>query len=202
MKTMTRSVLGSVAIVLLTTVMAVSRADAHDPQSIVKSTTDGVLQALRQGGTDKQHVYSLVEQMVLPHFDFRKMSQWVLGKNWRQGSPEEQQRFVSEFQKLLVRTYSTALMEYSGETVTYLPTQADDAGKIAVVKTQVVRSGGPTIPIDYRLYAADGDWKVFDVAVDGVSLVASYRTSFNEQIGARGFGGLVDELAARNAGKR
>lgn len=202
MKTMTRTVLGSVAVAFLTTVMAVSRADARDPQSIVKSTTDEVLQALREGGADEQKVYSLVEQKVLPHFDFRKMSQWVLGKNWRQGSPEEQERFVGEFQKLLVRTYSTALMEYSGETVTYLPTQADGEGKIAVVKTQVVRSGGPTIPIDYRLYPAGGDWKVFDVAVDGVSLVASYRTSFNEQIGAKGFSGLVDELAARNAGKR
>ncbi len=202
MMTTTRSVLGSVAMVFLMTVTAVPRADARDPQSIVRSTTDDVLQALRAGGTDKQQVYSLVEQKVLPHFDFRKMSQWVLGKNWRQGSPEEQERFVGEFQKLLVRTYSTALMEYSGETVTYLPTQADGDGKIAVVRTQVVRNGGPTIPIDYRLYPAGGDWKVFDVAVDGVSLVASYRTSFNEEIGARGFSGLVDELAARNAGKR
>lgn len=202
MKTTTRSVLGSVAIVFLMAVMAVSRADARDPQSIVKSTTDDVLQALREGGTDRQHVYSLVEQKVLPHFDFRKMSQWVLGKNWRQGSPEEQERFVGEFQKLLVRTYSTALMEYSGETVTYLPTQADGEGKIAVVKTQVVKSGGPAIPIDYRLYTTNGDWKVFDVAVDGVSLVANYRTSFNEEIGAKGFGGLLDELAARNAGTR
>ncbi|MCG3203194.1 MAG: putative phospholipid-binding protein MlaC [Gammaproteobacteria bacterium] len=202
MMTTTRSVLGSVAMVFLMTVTAVPRADARDPQSIVRSTTDDVLQALRAGGTDKQQVYSLVEQKVLPHFDFRKMSQWVLGKNWRQGSPEEQERFVGEFQKLLVRTYSTALMEYSGETVTYLPTQAGGDGKIAVVRTQVVRNGGPTIPIDYRLYPAGGDWKVFDVAVDGVSLVASYRTSFNEEIGARGFSGLVDELAARNAGKR
>jgi phospholipid transport system substrate-binding protein len=202
MKTITRSVLGSLAAVFLTTMVVVTRADAQDPQAIVKSTTDEVLQALRDGGNDKQHVYSLVEQKVLPHFDFRKMSQWVLGKNWKQGSAEEQERFVSEFQKLLVRTYSTALMEYSGEQVTYLPTQADGEGKIAVVKTQVVRSGGPTIPIDYRLYPAGDDWKVFDVAVDGVSLVANYRTSFNEQIGVKGFGGLVDELAARNAGKR
>jgi phospholipid transport system substrate-binding protein len=202
MKTTTRSVLGSLAAVLLTTTVVVTRADAQDPQAVVKSTTDQVLQALRDGGTDKQHVYSLVEERVLPHFDFRKMSQWVLGKNWKQGSAQEQERFVSEFQKLLVRTYSTALMEYSGESVKYLNTQSDGEGKIAVVKTQVVKSGGPAIPIDYRLYTNGGDWKVFDVAVDGVSLVANYRTSFNEQIGTKGFGGLIDELAARNAGRR
>ncbi|MFO1436378.1 MAG: ABC transporter substrate-binding protein [Gammaproteobacteria bacterium] len=183
----------------LCTLLTPTRAAAEDPQVIVKSTTDQVLQAIEEGGQDRNHVYSVVEQMVLPHFDFRKMSTWVLGKNWRQGTPEQQDRFVSEFQKLLVRTYSTALIEYKGQEIRYLPTQSDGDGKIATVRTQVQQGGGHLIPIDYRLYSAGSDWKVFDVAVDGVSLVANYRTTFNEEIRSKGFDGLVEDLAAKNA---
>jgi phospholipid transport system substrate-binding protein len=190
---------------LLTAISAlfgmVSHADAQDPAEIVKSTTEQVLQALREDGAtaDKQKIYAIVEQMVLPHFDFRKMSQWVLGKNWKQGSPQEQERFVEEFQRLLVRTYSTALTEYTNQEINYLPTRQDDDGKIATVKTEVVEpNGGGTIPIDYRLYTRDGEWKVFDVWVNGASLVTTYRTSFNEQVSTKGFSGMVEDLAAHN----
>lgn len=184
---------------LMALVVSVSHAAAQDPQAIVKSTTDQVIDAIEQGGKDRKHIYGVVEQMVLPHFDFRKMSVWVLGKNWRVGSPEQQDRFVNEFQKLLVRTYSSALIEYKGQPIRYLPTQPGEDGKTATVRTQVEQGGGNTIPIDYRLYDKEGQWKVFDVAVDGVSLVANYRTSFNERISANGFDSLVAELAAKNA---
>ena len=190
---------------LLTAISAlfgmVSHADAQDPAEIVKSTTEQVLRALRDEGAtaDKQKIYAIVEQMVLPHFDFRKMSQWVLGKNWKQGSPQEQERFVEEFQRLLVRTYSTALTEYTDQEINYLPTKEDDEGKIATVKTEVIQpNGGGTIPIDYRLYTRDGEWKVFDVWVNGASLVTTYRTSFNEQVSTKGFSGMVEDLAAHN----
>jgi phospholipid transport system substrate-binding protein len=194
-----RTSLSAMLALVLCAALTSTRAAAQDPQVIVKSTTDQVLQAIEQGGQDRKHVYNVVEQMVLPHFDFRKMSVWVLGKNWRQGTPEQQDRFVSEFQKLLVRTYSTALIEYKGQEIQYLPTQAEEDGKTATVRTQVQQGGGHLIPINYRLYSAGSDWKVFDVAVDGVSLVANYRTSFNEEIHNKGFDGLVAELAAKNA---
>ena len=185
----------------MTVSMALSHADAAEPAAIVKSTTDQVLQALDENNRDDKTIHSVIEQMILPHFDFRKMSQWVLGKNWRQGTPEEQDRFVSEFQKLLVRTYSSALKQYHGEPVRVVSSYSDSDGRITTVKTEVKQAGGPVIPIDYKLYARDSDWKVFDVAVDGVSLVASYRTHFNEKIGANGLPALIDELAAKNAGQ-
>lgn len=198
MNTTTRQVFRGLLASVLAVAMSVSHAAAQDPQAIVKSTTDQVLQAIDEGGQDRAHIYSVVEQMVLPHFDFRKMSVWVLGKNWRQGSTEQQERFVAEFQKLLVRTYSSALIEYKGQSISYLPTQEGEDGKTATVRTQVEQGGGNVIPIDYRLYDKDGQWKVFDVAVDGISLVANYRSSFNEQISARGFDSLVADLAAKN----
>lgn len=185
---------------LLTIVAPVAQAGSQDPEQIVKSTTEQVLGALRQDGVreDPERVYGIIEQMILPHFDFRRMSQWVLGKNWRQANPEEQVRFVDEFRKLLVRTYSTALMEYSDQEITYLPSHAAPDGDTATVKTRVNQNGGPPIPIDYRLYQRDGDWKVFDVAIDGISLVANYRTTFNQEISTNGFAGLIERLASRN----
>ncbi|MGQ0658432.1 MAG: MlaC/ttg2D family ABC transporter substrate-binding protein [Chromatiales bacterium] len=185
---------------LLVMVTAGAQADARAPEQIVRSTTEQVLQALREDGAqeDRQRVYGIIEQMIVPHFDFEKMSRWVLGKNWKVGSPQEQSRFVEEFRRLLVRTYSSALMQYTDQEVVFLPSHADGEGGTATVKTQVNQSGGPPVPIDYRLYERDGAWKVFDVAVDGVSLVANYRTQFNDEISAKGLSGLIDTLAARN----
>ena len=164
------------------------------------STTDQVLSTLRKDGIqhDKAKVYGLIEEVVLPHFDFRKMSQWVLGKHWRAANPEEQGRFEEEFRKLLVRTYSTALMEYTNEEVAYLPFHGEGAAEIVTVKTQINRQGGPAIPIDYSLYKKDSDWKVFDVSIDGISLVTTYRSELSEQINNKGINGLIQDLVAKN----
>lgn len=175
-------------------------AGAQGAQDVVMSTTDQVLKALRDEGVrqDRQRVFALIEQVVLPHFDFAKMSQWVLGRHWKGASAEEQGRFVEEFRKLLVRTYSTALMEYTNEQVVFLPFHAEEGSDTVTVKTQVNRESGPAVPIDYRLYLKEGEWKVFDVAVDGISLVTNYRNTFNEEINAKGLTGLIDNLTVRN----
>lgn len=193
-------ILSACAAALLAMLAPGTQADSRQPEEIVKSTTEGVLEALGEEGAteDRQHVYTIVEQMIVPHFDFEKMSQWVLGKNWKAATPEEQVRFVGEFRTLLVRTYSSALMQYTDQEVVFLPSHSDTEAGTATVKTQVNLSDGPPVPIDYRLYERSGAWKVFDVTVDGVSLVASYRTQFNEQISASGFSGLIDTLAQRN----
>jgi len=180
-------------------------AIAQTADQVVSSTTDEVLKALRQDGVkdDEQKVYAIVEQLILPHFDFQKMSQWVLGKYWRQASDSERQQFSEQFQKLLVRTYSTAFQQYTNEKIVYLPTRdAPDADRV-MVKCQVVREGGPPIAIDYRLHQQKGEWKVFDVMIDGISLVTNYRTTFAQQIRDKGIDGLIATLVERNqdAGK-
>jgi len=194
------AMLRACAVALLAMQASGTQADTRQPEQIVKSTTERVLQALGEEGAakDRRQVHTVIEQMIVPHFDFEKMSQWVLGKNWKAATREEQARFVGEFRTLLVRTYSSALMQYTDQEVVFLPSRSDAGSGTTTVKTQVNPSDGPAVPIDYRLYERDGVWKVFDVAVDGVSLVASYRTQFNEQISASGFGGLLNTLAERN----
>lgn len=180
-------------------------AASMSPRDMVIDTSQKMLAALKANkGIIKQNpqrVYQLVSEIVLPHFDFTTMSKWVLGKNWRKLSPEQQQRFVTEFRTLLVRTYAVSLAEYKDEKLNYLPMRAPAAaGQDVTVRTEVVRGGGATIPIDYSLRQINGEWKVYDVVIDGVSLVVNYRTSFASQIREGGVDKLIDQLAARNKG--
>ena len=176
------------------------------PDQLVKQTADKVLEkvlANKEGmKADTSRLYNLVNSDVLPHFDFEMMSQRVLGKYWRSATPGEQGSFVKEFRQLLVRTYATALLNYSGQEIEYKPFRMAEGENTAVVKTAVRNSGGPAIPIDYRLYLTkDGQWKVFDLKIDGVSLISNYRTSFGGEVRQIGVGGLVKRLAQRNTAK-
>ncbi|MBU0501016.1 MAG: ABC transporter substrate-binding protein [Gammaproteobacteria bacterium] len=176
------------------------------PDQLVKQTADQVLKkvlANKEGmKADSSRLYNLVNSDVLPHFDFEMMSQRVLGKYWRTATPGEQGSFVKEFRQLLVRTYATALLNYSGQEIEYKPFRMTAGDRTAVVRTAVRNSGSPAIPIDYRLYINKaGQWKVFDLKIDGVSLVSNYRTSFGGEVRQIGVGGLVKKLAQRNAGK-
>lgn len=176
------------------------------PDQLVKQTADGVLKkvlANKEGmKADTSKLYNLVNSDVLPHFDFEMMSQRVLGKYWREANPGEQAAFVKEFRQLLVRTYATALLNYSGQDIEYKPFRITDGSNTAVVRTAVQNSGGPAIPIDYRLYLnTSGEWKVFDLKIDGVSLISNYRTSFGGEVRQIGVGGLVKKLGQRNASK-
>ncbi|MCK4743912.1 MAG: ABC transporter substrate-binding protein [Sulfuriflexus sp.] len=137
-----------------------------------------------------RHVYDLVNEILLPHIDFERMSRWVLGKHWRRASSEEKQEFVAEFRKLIIRTYSTALLEFSGQEIRFLPVRDQSDPNRASVRTEIRPASGPMIPISYDLYRNDaGEWKVYDVAIDGISLIANYRSSFGSQI--RRTGGLT-----------
>ena len=175
-------------------------AIAQTADEVVSTTTDEVLKALKQDdvkGND-QKVFDIIERLILPHFDFQKMSQWVLGKYWRQANDSEKQQFSAQFQKLLVRTYSTAFQQYTNQKIVYLPTHSDPGAERVLVKCQVVRDAGPPIGIDYRLHRTDGEWKVFDVMIDGISLVTNYRTTFAQQIRDKGIDGLIATLTERN----
>lgn len=172
------------------------------PRDRVVETSQKMLAALKNDKDllkqNPQRVYDLVSEIVLPHFDFVTMSKWVLGKNWRKLSPEQQQRFTTEFRTLLVRTYAVSLSSYKDEKLNYLPLQAAAGADDVTVRTEVVRGGGPAIPINYSMHLKDGEWKVYDVVIDGVSLVVNYRTSFSAQIRQGGVEKLIDDLVARN----
>ena len=192
-------------IILMMSLFIVSglvRANAQSAEDIVKSTADQVIKKIAENraGLDAhpEQLYDLINDLVIPHFDFTSMSKWVLGNNWRQASDEQRAKFVNEFRTLLVRTYARALLEYSDQQINYLPVQSDPNSNLVVVKTEVQSTGSPPVPIDYRMHVSNGGWKVVDVIVDGISLVATYRGSFASEIRKNGIDALINKLTERN----
>lgn len=170
--------------------------------AFVRATTEEMVAALRANraaiDADRGVLYHLVDQILLPRFDFERMSRSVLGRNWRSASEEQRKRFVEEFRKLLVRTYATALASYRDEKISVFEARERERGEVAV-RTEVEQKGGPPIPIEYRLYRPDGgDWKVFDISIDGVSLVLNYRSTFAAEIRRGGMDGLISRLVEHN----
>lgn len=169
---------------------------------LVKQTSDSMIEALKNKSDElhknPQLIYDLVDQIVLPHFDFEHMSQLVLGKYWRRISEDEKKQFTKEFQLLLVRTYGTAMSDYADEDINFLPFRNDENSDDVTVKTEVEQKGGFPIPIDYSLYKTNGEWKVYDVSIDSVSLVVNYRTSFTSEIKQSGIMELIKKLRTRN----
>ena len=178
---------------------------AVPPEQLVHQTTNQILETIKAHREvyAKHHdkLYQLAEEKVLPYFDFVRMSQWVLGRNWRTASEEQRTRFVTLFRDLLVRTYSTALLQYTDQKIIYLPVNAAPGSTQMLVRTEVQQSGGaPDIPIYYSFYKnRSGDWKVYDVSIDGVSLVTNYRSVYAEKIRREGMDALLDSLSARDA---
>ncbi|WP_430009919.1 MlaC/ttg2D family ABC transporter substrate-binding protein, partial [Methylophaga lonarensis] len=156
--------------------------DLVEPQLIVKTASEKVLAVLldrrEELAKDHQQIYDLVEEVVLPHFDFARMSRLALGRNWNEASPEQREQFVEEFRLLLVRTYATAMLEYTDEELRFLPFRDDlDSGRVNV-PMQVIQSSRPPVSVNLALYKnKDGEWKVYDVRIEGISLVTNYRST-------------------------
>ena len=175
------------------------------PEALVRNTTDKVLEVLRKEreaiNNDPARIYGIVDEYIIPHFDFELMSKRVLGKFWPRASGDQQSKFVREFQTLLVHTYAAALREYSDQKVEFLASRAGEGGQVTV-RTQIVQSGGPPIPINYEMYKPNGDWKVYDISIDGVSLVINYRSTFASEIRSNGLDALIDRLVEHNQRRR
>jgi len=177
--------------------------EATEPQSLVKDATEKMLQALIDNKEaleeDSSLIYGLVQDILMPNFDFDKMSKLALGKNWRKADTEQRERFTEEFRLLLVRTYSTARLEYTDEEIRFLPFHDDLAKKKVKVKMEILQSGGPSIPMALSMYLnKENAWKVYDVKIDGISLVTNYRSTFATEIRNDGMDKLIERLASRN----
>jgi phospholipid transport system substrate-binding protein len=189
---------------LLAALIPLAALAQEGPDALVKRTTDEVLAIIKtdkdlQAGNTRK-VVELAEAKVLPHFDFERMTRLAVGRNWQQATPEQRAALTKEFRTLLVRTYSTSLSQYRNQTIEVKPTKMAAGDKEATVKTAVIQQGGPPIPIDYAMEKMDSGWKVYDVLIDGASLVTTYRGSFNDQIQKTGIDGLIKTLQERNAG--
>ncbi|WP_306477010.1 phospholipid-binding protein MlaC [Methyloversatilis sp.] len=176
---------------------------AKTPDTLVKEVTEEVLNTLRTDAAikagDKKRAAELVETQVIPHFNFSRMTQLAMGREWANASDEQKGQLITEFRTLLVRTYSNALTSYKNETVEFDPFRMTPEQTDVTVKTKVVRAGGRPIPIDYALEKKGEGWKVYDVSVAGVSLVTNYRETFASEIRAGGVDGLVKSLRSKNS---
>ena len=188
--------------VLLTALAPAIAAAQEAPDALVKRVSGEVLTIIKndkdvQSG-NLTKVAQLAEQKVLPNFDFERMTRLAVGKNWRDASDAQKKSLEDEFRALLVRTYSSSLAAYRNQTIDVKPLTVPAADKEAVVKTAVLQQGGPAIPINYSMEKTDTGWKVYDVVIDGASLVTTYRGTFNDQIQKGGIDGLVKSLQERN----
>ncbi len=172
------------------------------PDALVKSVTEEVLTIVRsdkdiQSG-NTQKAITLVEQKVLPHFNFMHMTALALGRDWSKATPEQQKKLSGEFQTLLVRTYSNALTAYKHQTINYKPLKMADNQTDVLVRTEVRQPGSNPVQLDYRLEKSGNEWKVYDVIVGGISLVTNYRDTFAQEVRNGGIDGLIQSLAAKN----
>jgi len=189
--------------VLLLCLSAGARADVPDPDVLIKNTVHEVLDIVRADkdlrAGDQKKMLELVDAKVLPHFNFERMTRLAVGKAWRTASPEQKQALMTEFRILLVRTYTKAFTSYRDQVVEIKPFKLDAAATEVTVKTAIVKPGSQqTILVDYDLEKTPNGWKVFDMTVEGVDLVASKRGEFADYIQQSGVDGLIKKLSELN----
>jgi len=172
------------------------------PDQLVQKITDEVLAAIKSdkqlAAGDKQKAVKLAEEKVLPYIDFEQATRLAVGRAWREATPEQRKRLVTEFRNMLVRTYSNAIQAYEGQTLKVLPARGKQDPEETVVRTQFVRAGGQPLPIDFTMHQKDNVWKVYDITVEGVSLVMTYRSEFDAIVKQEGIDGLIKRLASKN----
>jgi phospholipid transport system substrate-binding protein len=176
---------------------------AEGPEQLIKNTADRVLAELKANTAKFQAqpelLNKLVDEVVLPNFDFLAMTDLALGRYKDKIGADQKPIIVNEFRLLLVRTYGSALLEYSDQVLVYLPMEGTEADGDVTVRTEIDQAGGFPIPINYKMRLGDDGWKVYDISVDEVSLVTNYRSSFARAIKKNGVDGLIETLKARNS---
>jgi phospholipid transport system substrate-binding protein len=175
---------------------------AVGPDELVKSTAEDVLAIIKkdkdiQNG-DQSKVFALAEEKILPNFNFDRVCRMVLGKHWHRATKEQQAAFQREFRSLLLRTYATALSKYRNQTIDYKPLRSQPGDTDVTVKTEILQPGGQPVAVDYALEKNGDGWKVYDIVIEGVSLVTNYRSQFSNEIKQSGLDGLIEKLSAKN----
>ncbi|TFH12105.1 MAG: ABC transporter substrate-binding protein [Nitrosomonadales bacterium] len=188
-----------IAVLLSTFLLAPTTwADETSPDTLVDNTAQEVLSIIKQNTQNKAALLDLVETKILPHFNFTRMTQLAMGKNWSKATPQQQRDLENKFRTLLVRTYYKALAVYSDHTIKVTPLKNIAGETDVTVKTEVIQSHGQPVPINYSMQKTSNGWKVYDVVVAGVSLVINYRGSFGSKIRSGGVEGLIEALDKKN----
>jgi phospholipid transport system substrate-binding protein len=174
------------------------------PQELIETTSRKLLEALdadrELAKKDSARVRKLVDEILLPHFDTDYSARLVLGKHWRNATPEQQKRFTNAFYQSLLRNYGSALAEFTADRLTVLPFRGDLASGQATVRTEVKRSNGTRVPVNYTLRATPQGWKAWDVTIEGISYVRNFRNDVGAEIDQKGFPALIERLEKENSG--
>ncbi|MBK1644251.1 organic solvent ABC transporter [Thiocapsa imhoffii] len=187
-------------------VAAPAQSALNEPQRIIQEVSDTLMQVLREDRDrlkqDPEYVYRLVDQVFLPHVDVQRISALALGPYWRDATPEQRRVFQAEFQRLLIQTYASALDSLSAWDIRFLPMQLDASATRTLVRTEIQQPGGTPVRVDYRMALRNGRWQAYDVTVQDISLLASYRNQFTAVAQRRGIDGLLEDMTARNNTRR
>ncbi len=186
----------SLAMVLATASPATAQANA--PETVIKETSQEILDAIEDDrealATDRDALQEVVDDILLPRFDREYSGRLVMGKSYRDATPEQRERFIMGLYQKLVRTYSTAILEYDSESLRIMGTKGDLADGKVIVEAEVKLEDGTTVPVGYRMRETDGTWKAYDVIIEGISYVANYRKQYDSEFRAKGIEGVIVEL--------
>ena len=179
-------------------------ADEQGPEALVKQVTAEVLDAIKSdkklASGDRQAALKLAEEKVIPHIDFEEATRLAVGRAWSEASPEQKKKLVAEFRRMLVRVYSNAIQPYGGQTIQVSPVRMKPGDTEATVHNTFKRaSGGKPVGFDYAMRKTDQGWKIYDIVVEGVSLVLTYRSEFDGVVKQEGVDGLIKRLAQKNS---
>jgi phospholipid transport system substrate-binding protein len=173
-----------------------------EPQVVIQDISDQLKSLLHRDRerlrNDPEYAYRLANEVLAPHIDFGRVSALVLGKHWQRANAAQRAEFTEQFKRLLVRTYATAFSEFKDWEIQHFPLQLRDGEEMAQVRIKVLRSGAQPVEVLYRMHHDDQGWKVFNVKIEGVSLVTNYRTNFNQEIRRGGIDGLIQTLKSKN----
>jgi phospholipid transport system substrate-binding protein len=175
----------------------------EQPVALLERTSNQVIKILRDDRelleSEPGRVYEIIDDYILPHIDDVTMAKLAMGKNWKKASKQQKRAFVVEFRDMLVRTYSKSLIEFNDQSINFFPVKMNADTKRVSVKASVLQPGGPSIPLSYRMRIKNNAWKVYDIKIDGVSLVTSYRGTFTQEVRKRGIDGLIDYMREKNS---
>ncbi len=193
----------------LACLMALAPARAQQdlgPEELVRKVTQDVLDAIRSdrqlAAGDRQKALKLAEEKVLPHIDFEEAARLAVGRAWARAAPEQRKKLVEEFRRMLVRTYANAISAYEGQTMQVLPVRMKPGDTEVTVHNRYIRAGSKPLPVDYAMHKTAEGWKIYDITVEGVSLVLTYRSEFDAIVKQEGIDGLIKRLEEKNTPAR
>ena len=182
------------------------QAAQSDPIKMMQNITTNVQAEIKKNRAridkDPTFTYKIIDQIVLPHVDFIEMAKWIAGKSaWNTSSAKDQEAFIKEFKVLVVRTYSSSLNKYNDEKIEFFPLQKSASNTRIQISSKIIRAGKEDIEVDYRLIASDSDWKLYDIVIEGVSILKGFQAQFSEQIRNHGLSTVINKIKLHNVGK-